>query len=96
MERKNDKIVPWIVTHPGSILKCELKERGFTQVAFAKTIGVAEKDFKDFLNGKRDMTATLAKKLEKALCIPYESWMSLHKGYLTTKRLKEQPNGTKK
>lgn len=40
MATKNYTSSPWMATHPGTILKYELEERGLTQKAFAEQIGM--------------------------------------------------------
>ena len=35
METRNENPTPWIATHPGTILKLELEERGISQKEFA-------------------------------------------------------------
>ncbi len=58
-----------MATHPGTILKYELEERGLTQKAFAEQIGMRPSHLSELLNGKRSMTIAIAYKIEKALGI---------------------------
>lgn len=82
MEKKDKKLIPYMATHPGEILGEELKERKITQKAFAESIGVQPTHLNEFIKGKRNMTESLAMKLEKALGIDFDSWMKLHNQYI--------------
>lgn len=82
MATKNERLVPYRAIHPGEILGEELKERGIKQKDFAKSIGVQPSHLNDFIKGRRNLTTDFAMKLEKALEIPYDTWMKLHDGYM--------------
>ena len=56
--------------HPGMMIKPELVERGISQKAFAKTIGVQPSHLSEVLNGKRALTTELAMKIEDAIGLP--------------------------
>lgn len=56
--------------HPGMMIKPELVERGISQKAFAKTIGVQPSHLSEVLNGKRVLTTELAMKIEDAIGLP--------------------------
>lgn len=81
MATKNNTSSPWMATHPGTILKYELEERGLTQKAFAEQIGMRPSHLSELLNGKRSMTIAIADKIEKALGIDSQSWMNLQTQY---------------
>jgi HTH-type transcriptional regulator/antitoxin HigA len=40
METRNENMTPWIATHPGTILKYELDDRGLSQKVFAEMMGM--------------------------------------------------------
>jgi HTH-type transcriptional regulator/antitoxin HigA len=82
METKNERPVPYRAVHPGEILREELRERNIKQNAFAKQIGVQSTHLNEFIKGKRNLNAELAKKLEAALGISYSTWMEIQSGYL--------------
>ncbi len=82
METSNERLVPYKATHPGEVLREELKERGISQKDFAKEIGMQATHLNAFIKGKRYINDALALKLEKHLGIPYNIWMNLHIGYL--------------
>lgn len=76
------RLVPARAIHPGEILREELQERGIKQKDFARTIGVQATHLNEFIKGKRNLNEDLALKLESQLGIPFETWMSLHTGYM--------------
>ena len=57
---------PFVATHPGEMIKDELKERGMTQKQLADETGVS-------------LNVALA--LEKALDIPADVWMNMQTQY---------------
>ena len=83
METKNkqERIVPFMATHPGEILQAELLERGIKQKDFAAMIGMQPTHLNALIHGKRNVTASVALRLEEALDIPATSWMALQHGY---------------
>lgn len=81
MATKNDNTVPARATHPGEILREELRERGIKQKDFAQMIGVASSHLNEFIKGKRDISDSLAMKLEVQLGIPYTVWINLQSNY---------------
>lgn len=82
MAIRSDRPAPLRATHPGEILREELRERGIKQKEFARLIGVQPTHLNEFIKGKRNLNDDLAIRLEKYLHIPYKLWMSLHSGYL--------------
>jgi HTH-type transcriptional regulator / antitoxin HigA len=65
MATKNELSVPFMVIHPGSILKEELRERGIKQKDFARLIGLPETQLSTLIKGKRNISAEVADKLER-------------------------------
>ena len=80
METKH-RIRPFLPSHPGSILKEELRERGIKQKAFAEQIGMQPSHLNALLQGGRNITPQLALRLEEALNIPAHVWMNLQQNY---------------
>lgn len=74
-------IIPAHVTHPGSVLKSELKARGIKQKDFAQAIGMPAPNLSEIIKGKRHITETIAIRLENALGIPFQTWMNLQNRY---------------
>ncbi len=66
METNAKNIIPVNATHPGSVLKCELQERGIKQKDFARAIGMAAPNLSELIKGKRHVTEAIAIKLEEA------------------------------
>lgn len=81
MARNAKDLIPFVATHPGSILKEELEARGISQKEFAKRIGILPPNLNDVLHGRRNVTEQLAMKLEEALGIPFQSWINLQSRY---------------
>lgn len=81
METRNERRVPCVATHPGTILKEELSERGTKQVAFARTLGIQASHLSEILKGKRNITNEIASKLEEALGISAITWLNLQTNY---------------
>lgn len=55
--------------------------RSITKSAFAMKIGIYPSHFGDIVNRKRNITASIALKLEKELGISAEFWMGLQMDY---------------
>ncbi|MCC8118164.1 MAG: HigA family addiction module antidote protein [Bacteroidales bacterium] len=87
MERKDKQLVPYRATHPGEIVREELKERKISTKDFAKQIGIPQTHLNDFLHGRKNMTEELAHKLECALGIDAAFWMRFHQRYLQNSRI---------
>ncbi|MDE6369047.1 MAG: HigA family addiction module antidote protein [Muribaculaceae bacterium] len=83
-------IVPAVATHPGSVLKKELKARGIKQKDFAKAIGMPAPNLSELIKGKRNVTEAIAIKLEEALGIPFQNWMNLQNRYHYVKKCHEE------
>ena len=81
MVARDENQTPWIVTHPGTILKYELEERGISQEDFAVMIDMQKSELKELVNGKRPMTAAIAEKIESVLGISAVSLVNLQTKY---------------
>ena len=77
----NKKQTPFIATHPGEMIKDELKERGMTQKHLSELTGIKPSVLSETINGKRSVSLSVAMALEKALGIPAEIWMNLQTQY---------------
>ncbi|HYG37595.1 MAG TPA: HigA family addiction module antitoxin [Cytophagales bacterium] len=78
-----------IELHPGVVLSDELEAKKLTKSAFAMKIGMYPSHFSDIIKGKRNVTASIALKLEKELGISAEFWLGLQMDYdLYTERNK--------
>lgn len=67
--------------HPGEFLKEELETRGISQSKLAEHIGVEPGVINLLCNGRRGVSASMAKKLAKALETSAELWMNLQVSY---------------
>ena len=72
---------PFLATHPGELIKDELKERNMTQKQLAEMTGIKASVLSETINGKRSVSLNVAVALEKALGIPAEVWMNLQTQY---------------
>lgn len=81
METRDKNVLPAAPTHPGSILRKELRARGIKQKDFAASIGMEPSNLSGLINGRRNMSMSTAIKLERALGIPYHHWMNLQNRY---------------
>ena len=77
----NKKQTPFIATHPGELIKDELKERNLTQKELSEMTGIKPSVLSETINGKRSVSLNVAVALEKALDIPAEVWMNLQTQY---------------
>ena len=74
-------LTPIVATHPGEMIKDELKERGMTQKQLAEQTGINTSVISETVNGKRPVSLNFAIALEKALDIPTEIWMNMQTQY---------------
>lgn len=78
---KNKVLTPFLATHPGEMIKDELKERGMTQKQLAAETGIKTSVLSETINGKRSVSLNVAVALEKALDIPADIWMNMQTQY---------------
>lgn len=83
-------IIPAMATHPGSVLKSELRERCIKQKDFARAIGMPASNLSEIIKGKRHVTEAIAMKLEQALGIPFQTWMNLQNRYHYVTRQRQE------
>ena len=75
-------LTPFVATHPGEMIKDELKERGITQKQLAAETGI-----------KPSVSLSVAVALEKALGISADIWMNMQTQYdLDTANIAERDN----
>lgn len=90
---KNKEFTPYISTHPGELIKDELKERGMTQKQLAMETGIKPSVLSETINGKRNLSLNVAIALEKALDIPADIWMNIQTQYeLDSAMISERDN----
>lgn len=81
METKN-KLTPYKVIHPSEILKEELQARGIKQKDFAAAIGIQPSNFNAIINGKKNITKSIAEKIAENLGgITADFWIKVQKAY---------------
>lgn len=69
------------IIHPGETLKEVLKERGIGQKELALKTGVTEQHVSSLINCQKVISVTFAKKLERALGVDADFWISLQDNY---------------
>ena len=85
------EFIPHIATHPGEVLKDELKSRNIKQKEFAADIGMQATMLNEIINGKRAITPQIAIIIEKALKIEADFWLNMQSQYeIDTERIKER------
>lgn len=87
----NKVLIPFEATHPGELIKDELKERGLTQKRLSEMTGIQASVISETITGKRSISLNMAIALEKALDIPADMWMNLQTQYdLDTTKIAER------
>lgn len=76
-------MIGFIPTHPGDVLRDELKARRYSLARAAKKFTVSESYLALLLEGKVAMKPELAESLEQAWGIPAKTWLELQKRYDT-------------
>ena len=65
---------PYIVTHPGELIRDEIKARGITQKRLSELSGISPSILSETIKGRRSISLNMAFGLEKSLEIPAEMW----------------------
>ena len=76
-----ENITPFVATHPGEMIKDELRERKLTQKQLALETGIKPSVLSETINGKRPVSKNVALALEQTLGIPADIWMNLQTQY---------------
>ena len=74
---EGEKIHSPIAIHPGEILKDEIEASGLKKSYVAEQLGILPGHLSELFKGKRNITADLALKLEKALGIEASFWIRI-------------------
>ena len=77
----NKVVTPFVATHPGEMIKDELRERGMTQKQLAEQTVIKPSVLSETINGKRSVSLSVALALEKSFDIPADIWMNLQTQY---------------
>lgn len=76
-----ESLTPFVATHPGEMIKDELKERKMTQKQLAAESGIKASVLSETINGKRSVSLSVAVALEKVLGVPADVWMNMQTQY---------------
>ncbi len=92
MRGKGIDISPDLVIHPGETIADLLQERGITQKELALRTGESESFLSDVIQGKKDISKSLASSLQVIFDVPESFWLNLQANYdaevLTMKKKK--------
>jgi len=89
IDTNGQELTPAKPTHPSVMLGEELEEPGIKPSAFALQLGFYFNVITELIKGKRNISASLALKLEESLGMPAGFWMRMQAHYeLNTERLK--------
>ena len=72
---------PFVATHPGELIKDEIRSRGITQKQLSELSGISPSILSETIKGKRSISLNMAFGLEKSLGIPAELWLNLQSQY---------------
>jgi addiction module HigA family antidote len=87
-----NEMIPGDVFHPCEILKDEMEAQNVRQADIVKESGFNKSFISLLMQGKRNITISLAIVLEKVLGIKAETWIRLQKHYELSKELIELKN----
>lgn len=62
---KTEILTPFVATHPGELIKDELKERRMSQKQLAELTGIKPSVLSETINGKRSVSLTVAMALAR-------------------------------
>ena len=79
MSDKTD--IPVFATHPGELIKDELRERNMSQKELAQQTGIKPSVLNETIKGKRAISLNVAVALENVLGISADYWMNLQMQY---------------
>ena len=76
-----ESLTPFVATHPGEMIKDELKERKMTQKLLAEQTGIKASVLSETINGKRSVSLSVAFAIEKVLGVPADVLMNMQTQY---------------
>jgi len=80
-DKAGNQLKTTAMLHPGIFLLEEIEERGLKKSDFANDIKVLPSNLSELFSGKRNITAIIAVRLEKALGISAEYWIGLQTAF---------------
>ena len=76
-----ESLTPFVATHPGEMIKDELKERNMTQKQLAAESGIKASVLSETITGKRSVSLSVAVAIEKVLGVPADVLMNMQTQY---------------
>ncbi|MES2275056.1 MAG: HigA family addiction module antitoxin [Bacteroidota bacterium] len=80
-DKDGNELKTLIALHPGEFLQEEVEERGLKKSELAFKLGILPGHLSELFKGKRNITARIAVRLEKALDISAEYWLGLQSSF---------------
>ncbi|QKJ28298.1 HigA family addiction module antidote protein [Mucilaginibacter mali] len=80
-DKEGNEIKTVMAFHPGELLQEEVEERGLKKSELAFKLGILPGHLSELFKGKRNITARIAVRLEKALDISAEYWLGMQSSY---------------
>ena len=80
MEAKKKFLMP-VAVHPSALVKDWMEEKGVAAAELAALGGISEVSVRRIVEGREDITPTVAAALERATGISADFWMRVQKGY---------------
>jgi len=81
LNKKGKEIQSDVLLHPGDVLQMELEAREIRKSDFALQLQMRPSHFSELLHAKRNVSASVAIKLENTLGISAEFWMRVQTSY---------------
>jgi addiction module HigA family antidote len=81
LESRSQPIDSKIATHPGEVIKDEIEARNLVKSAVAQSLGILPDHLSELSKRKRNISASLALKLEGLLGISAETRLTLQNRY---------------
>lgn len=70
-----------IITHPGKYIKDAISEMGISYEEFAEKVGIDKNTMFKIINGDRDISHNIAKKLSNFFETSMSVWINLQKAH---------------
>jgi addiction module HigA family antidote len=80
-QKREKKLQSDVLLHPGDVLQMELEAREIKKSDFALQLQMRPSHFSELLHAKRNVSASVAIRLESLLGISAEFWMRVQTSY---------------
>ena len=76
-----NELIAGDIFHPGEFIANEMEAREMRQVELAEKLDISKSEMSLLIHGKRNISVSIAIKLEKAFGVSAETWMNLQMRY---------------